>query len=214
MANRKLAVLHAKITPLEHFAINNKGHNQREMKTISMFADCSDAVADLLHRAEQRVQLRLNRVPPHYAQLPDGLILDKRVSPDAKLVYALLHKHAPIKNLNKLPVVHIAQQTLADEMGRTEETIRSLLRELISQGWVSKHRQGKMKPNRYVLYPRSRLSFQAYVAMEKVQIRIQRDQALAKRLRESLYPQSDHKDSCGHARSGSGKVTTSARGAY
>jgi len=121
-----------------------------------MFACPQDATDDLQRKAEQRAQLRLNRVPPHYAQLPDGLILAKRVSPDAKLVYALLHKHAPKKNLKRMPVVQVSQQTLADEMGRTEETIRSLMKQLLGEGWVGKYRQGKMKVNKYVLYPRSK----------------------------------------------------------
>jgi len=184
------------------------------MKTTTMFADRQDAARDLDHEAEQRALLRHQQVPPYYAQLPDVLIVSKRVSPDAKLVYALLHKHAPIKNLNRMPVVHVSQQTLADEMGRTEETIRSLLNQLVDEGWVVKYRQGKMMVNKYVLYPKSKRTFQAYVALERVQLRIQRDAALAKRLRESLYPQSNHKDFCGHTRSSNGKVTTSARGAY
>lgn len=172
---------------------------------------------DINLSAERRALLRHHQAPPYYAQLPDGLVSTKRVSPDAKVVYALLHKHAPIKNLNRMPVVEVSQELLADEMGRTEETIRSLIKQLVDEGWIGKYRQGKMKVNRYVLYPRSKRTWQAYVAMERVQIKIQRDDSLARRLRESLYPQTDHKESCDHSseqKISVSKVTTSARGAY
>jgi len=173
---------------------------------------CDPYDIDLL--AERRALLRHHKVPPYYAQLPDGLLLTKKVSPDAKVVYALLHKHARIKNLNRRPLVEISQELLATEMDRTEETIRNLLRELLDEGWIGKFRRGKKKVNRYSLYPRSERTWQAYLAIERVQIRIQRDQSLAKRLRESLYPQTDHKDSCGHPGLRDGKVTPRALGAY
>jgi DNA-binding Lrp family transcriptional regulator len=173
---------------------------------------------DIDQEAERRAGLRHNEFPSYFAQLPDALVTTKRVRPDAKVLYAILHKHAAIKNLNRYPVIKISQQTLADEMDRTEETVRSLIKELLDEGWIGKHRRGKMLVNEYVLYPRSKKTWQAYVAIEKVQIRIQRDEPLAKRLRESLYPLSDHKDSCGHPpkqESPRAKpVTTSARGAY
>lgn len=173
---------------------------------------------DIDQEAERRAGLRHNQFPPYYAQLPDALVVTKLVSPEAKVLYAVLHKHAAIKNLNRYPVVKISQEMLADEMDRTEETVRSLIKELINEGWIGKHRQGKMQVNQYVLYPRSKKTWQAFVAIEKVQIRIQRDQALAKRLRASLYPLSDHKDSCGHPPNQEAPpakpVTTSALGAY
>jgi predicted transcriptional regulator len=173
---------------------------------------CDPYDIDLL--AERRARLRHHKVPPYYAQLPDGLLLTKKVSPDAKVVYALLHKHARIKNLNRMPVVEISQELLATEMDRTEETIRTLLRELLDEGWIGKFRRGKKKVNRYSLYPRSERTWQAYLAIERVQIRLQRDQSLAMRLRESLYPQTDHKDSCGQSDPRDGKVIPRALGAY
>jgi hypothetical protein len=169
---------------------------------------------DIDQQAEWRAGHRHNQFPPYYAQMPDALLTTKRVGPEAKVLYAILHKHAAIKNLNRYPAVKVSQETLAYEMDLTEETIRSLIKELLEEGWIGKYRQGKMLVNQYVLYPRSKKTWQAYVAIERVQIRIQRDPNLAKRLRESLYPLSDHKDSCGHPYPSAQQVTTSGRGAY
>jgi len=169
---------------------------------------------DLDREAERRARLRMNRFPPYFAQLPDALIADKQVSPDAKVIYALMHKHAPVKNLNRNPVVEISQETLADKIGRTEVTVRSLIKQLLDAGWIGKHRQGKMKVNRYVLYPRSKRTWEAHVARERVQLKIQRDQGLAKRLREGLYPISDHKILFGHRDSEEKRVTKSALRSY
>ncbi len=164
--------------------------------------------------SEWRACHRLSQFPPYFAQLPDALLTTKRVSPDAKLVYALIHKHAPIKNLNRNPVVQISQETLADELGRTEVTIRTLINQLLEAGWIGKYRQGKMKVNRYVLYPMSRHTWAARIAMERVQLRISRDQCLAKRLRDSLYPISDQKNPYGHSNSAKERVTISPLLAY
>jgi biotin operon repressor len=169
---------------------------------------------DIDREAERRAGHRHNQFPPYYAQLPDALVTTKRVSPEAKVLYAVMHKHAAIKKLNRYPVVNVSQQTLADEMGRSEVTIRSLIKELIEEGWIAKHRQGKMLVNQYVLYPRSKKTWQAYVTIERVQIRIQRDGNLAKRLRESLYPLSDHKCAYGHPHPSAEQVTKSALMTY
>jgi predicted transcriptional regulator len=197
---------------IEDYLRKNKKKPPAEEPKANLGVHCDPYDIDLL--AERRALLRHHQVPPYYAQLPDGLLLTKKVSPDAKVVYALLHKHARIKNLNRRPVVEISQELLATEMDRTEETIRTLLRELLEEGWIGKFRRGKKKVNRYSLYPRSERTWQAYLAIERVQIRIQRDQSLAKRLRESLYPQTDHKDSCGHPHPSGDQVTTSALGPY
>jgi DNA-binding MarR family transcriptional regulator len=169
---------------------------------------------DLDREAERRAHLRLNQFPPYFAQLPDALLTTKRVNPEAKIVYALMHKHAAINHLNQSPVVGISQETLADELGRTGVTIRSLIQQLLDAGWIRKYRQGKMKVNRYVLYARSKRMWEAHVAMERVQVMINRNQGLAKRLRESLHPITDQKNPYGHRNPAKERVTKSSLWAY
>lgn len=162
----------------------------------------NQAEDDLNREAERRAGVRYNRLPAYYAQLPDKLITShqahNQVSSEAIRVYALLHKHAPIKNLNRHPKVEISQETLAEELNCSTMTVHTLINELVEKGWISKHRQGKMLVNKYVLYPMSKETWQTYVGMERVQVRIQRDSGLAKRLRESLHPISDQRNSLGH----------------
>jgi transposase len=84
-------------------------------------------------------------------------------------------------------VVEVSKETLAKGMGVSTEMIRIWLNVLIKTGWIQKLRQGKMKPNRYILYPVGGKTFQAIKAMKRVHLRINYDHKLIKRLRESLY---------------------------
>ncbi len=183
-------------------------------KTIEVERRQVGAGSDLEREAEQRARLRCSQFLPYFAQLPDALLRTKRVTPEAKVVFALMHMHAPIKGLNLNPVVEISQESLADEMGRTEVTIRTLIKQLVDEGWVGKYRQGRMKVNRYVLYPRSKRTWEAHIAMERVQLRISRDQGLAMRLRKSLYPITDQKNSYGHSNPAKTRVTKRVLRAY
>ena len=84
-------------------------------------------------------------------------------------------------------MVEIAKETLAKVMGVSEDRVRIWLNKLKEAGWIEKLRQGKMKPNMYVLYPMKKKTFQAIKAMKRVHLRINYDYELAKKLKKSLY---------------------------
>jgi DNA-binding transcriptional ArsR family regulator len=138
---------------------------------------------EALGMAQQHVQ----RHPPYYGQIPVELGRDEKISGQAKALYGVMHSYSPEKELKNNVVVEIAKETLAKVMGVGEDRVRIWLNELREAGWIEKLRQGKMKPNMYVLYPMKKRTFQAIKAMKRVHLRINYDHELAKRLRESLY---------------------------
>ena len=138
---------------------------------------------EALSMAQEHVQ----RHPPYYGQTPVELGKDPKICAQAKALYAVMHSYSPEKELKNNVVVEIARETLAKAMGISTEMIRIWLNELRETGWIEKLRQGKMKPNMYVLYPMKKKTFQAIKAMKRVHLRINYDYELAKKLKKSLY---------------------------
>ncbi len=137
--------------------------------------------------ALKMAQQHLQKHPPYYGQIPVELGKDSKISAQPKALYGVMHSYSPEKELKNNAVVEIAKETLAKDMGVSTEMIRIWLNMLIEAGWIEKLRQGKMKPNMYVLYPMKKKTFQAIKGMKRVHLRINYDYKLAKRLRESLY---------------------------
>jgi hypothetical protein len=143
---------------------------------------------EIEREAERLAVFQVQKYPPYYGQIPDELLKSKRVRPEAKALFGLLHKYCKgIKHLKSHPVAEVAKETLADDFGVSEDRIRIWLNELEEEGWIRVIRRGKMLVNRYVLYPRSKKTFEAWVAMNRVHLKINQDYELAKRLKESLY---------------------------
>lgn len=138
---------------------------------------------EALSMAQQHVQFH----PPYYGQIPVELGKDPKIIGQAKALYGVMHSYSPEKELKNNVVVVIAKETLAKVMGVGENRVRIWLNELREAGWIEKLRQGKMKPNMYVLYPMKKQTFQAIKAIKRVHLMINYDHKLAKRLRESLY---------------------------
>jgi hypothetical protein len=141
---------------------------------------------EIEREAERLAVFQVQKFPPYFGQVPDELLTSKRVCPGAKALYGLLHKYAPEKHLKDHPLAEVAQETLADDFGVIKETIQLWLKELTKEGWIEPIHRGKKLVNQYVLYPMSKKTFEAWVAMKRVQLKINRDCDLAKRLRESL----------------------------
>lgn len=125
--------------------------------------------------------------PPYYAQIPVELGKSPKIPAQPKALYGLMHSYSPEKELKENPVVEIAKETLAKNMGVSTEMIRIWLNMLIETGWIQKLRQGKMQPNKYILYPVGGKTFEAIRAMKRAHLKINYDPKLAKRLRKSLY---------------------------
>jgi hypothetical protein len=138
-------------------------------------------------KALRMAKVHINHVPPYFGQLPDKLTKDPEITPTAKIIYGLMHTYAPVKPLNDNVVVEISFETMMKHIGASLPTVRKGVEQLLEKGWIAKIRQGKMRPNKYRLYPVKGSTFQAILSMKRVQLRIQYDYNLIRKLRQSLY---------------------------
>ena len=81
-----------------------------------------------------------------FTPLPNQVLLDARLSRDARLLYALLQHHA--RGDGRCFPSHA---TLAEELGGGETALRAYLRELIDAGLVGQRRRGQGRTNMYIL---------------------------------------------------------------
>lgn len=124
--------------------------------------------------------------PPFYGQTPTELLRSKRIRPQAKALFALLHSYSQDKQLANFPKVRIAKATLAKDLDVSEEMIRIWINMLKEEGWIESKRQGYKSPNLYTLYPRSRKTWLKYVAMKRVHLMVNYDGSLIDRLNKSI----------------------------
>ncbi len=144
--------------------------------------------------AEYMAKMKMNKVPPFYAQIPKGLILDQSVNPTGKLVFCLLHLYAKEKELNRFPKVTIGIAKIASSLNRSEESIRKGLRSLEQAEWIKRVRHGVKLPNEYVLYGVNKKDWEVWVKPMRAHLRISYDLERANKLRESLRRNGN--DSC------------------
>ena len=82
-----------------------------------------------------------------FTQVPNVILTDKTLSVGAKLAYAMLLKYAWSKD-----ACFPGQQTLADDMGAGERSIRTYLKELEDVGFLEVKQRGLGKTNLYRLF--------------------------------------------------------------
>jgi biotin operon repressor len=75
-----------------------------------------------------------------FTMVPNHLLVSNRISPGAKLAYAMLLKCFP------------GQETLAREMGVTRQSVNTYLEELQHQKFIEIKRRGQGLTNLYVLF--------------------------------------------------------------
>jgi DNA-binding MarR family transcriptional regulator len=130
------------------------------------------------------------RKPFYYSSLPDQLVKSPKISPGAKIVYALMHAYCPRKKVRtENAVVEIALKTLAGHAGVTEKSAQKYVRELVKAGWITRVRGGNQgHSSRYRLWPVSTAEFEGRLAHARVMEKLKRDHGLGRRLTASLYP--------------------------
>ena len=121
-----------------------------------------------------------------YAKIPDALRKSPYFTLAAKNIYTCLHGYSREKDLKKPMKAQVSAGTIADELNITTTTIFGGLRELKKSGWITIERQGRMKANIYYLYGESLHTLETKKRMENIRLRVQRDQALARKLRGNL----------------------------
>ncbi len=85
-----------------------------------------------------------------FTMVPNHVLVSDRVSPGAKLTYAMLLKYAWQDDS-----CYPGQETLAKDMGVTDRSIRTYLQELQAAEFINIKQQGQGQPNLYVLYMRA-----------------------------------------------------------
>ncbi len=81
-----------------------------------------------------------------FTQVPNIILEHKKLTPGAKLTYAMLLRYAWEKN-RCFP----GQQTLATEMGVVKKSVIKYLKELSKSGYLESKRRGQGKTNIYIL---------------------------------------------------------------
>ena len=82
-----------------------------------------------------------------FTMVPNHLLVSDRISPGAKLAYAMLLKYVWEKDY-----CFPGQETLAREMGVTRQSVNTYLKELQHQKFIEIKRRGQGLTNLYVLY--------------------------------------------------------------
>ena len=86
-----------------------------------------------------------------YTQVPNHVLVSDRVSPGAKLAYAMLLKYVWEKDY-----CFPGQERLAKDMGVTRQSANAYLQELQRQKFVDIKRRGQGRTNLYVLNMKAR----------------------------------------------------------
>ena len=79
--------------------------------------------------------------------VPNFILESKEISVGAKLIYAMLLKYA-----RELEECFPGQKRLADDMGSSERSVRTWLKELETAGLVSIKQRGQGRPNLYTVH--------------------------------------------------------------
>lgn len=102
--------------------------------------------------------MRENKVPvfamgPFFAQIPVELLKDKKVSPQAKVLYGLYHSFAPQKVLDQYPNTFVGQGKIASDcLGCKRPYVAKLTRELADTGWATVIPRGQGHTNIIILH--------------------------------------------------------------
>ena len=81
-----------------------------------------------------------------FTQVPNHILENEKLSPGAKLIYAMLLKYAWHNNF-----CFPGQDRLAKDMGTSRQTANKNIKELAEQNFITVKRQGQGRPNIYTL---------------------------------------------------------------
>src|SRR6056297_2081630 len=87
-----------------------------------------------------------------FTQVPNAILKSKKISPAAKLTYAMLLSYA-WQNDYCFP----GQTRLVSDIGVTDRSVRTYLKELEEKGLLTIKQQGQGKPNMYYLDLKAKL---------------------------------------------------------
>ena len=82
-----------------------------------------------------------------FTMVPNHVLISKKISPGAKLAYAML-----LKYLHYNDHVFPGQARLAEEMGVSKRSVVNFIKELSEAKFVSVNRRGQGRSNEYTLH--------------------------------------------------------------
>ena len=127
-----------------------RGHllTTRPNSETGRYNQSMDHIGDALRKTEQNIRLRNADAASAggFTQVPNFLLDSNRVSPGAKLAYALLLRYAWQNDY-----CYPSQQRLAADMGVTPRSLITYLQELQKVDWIKVERRGQGKSNVYEL---------------------------------------------------------------
>jgi hypothetical protein len=104
-------------------------------------------IGELLKERQNIILKGFDPVSAHgFTQVPNVVLRDKRLSANAKVVYAQLLSYAWSNDL-----CYPGQVRMADDLGSTKSTVNRAVIELEQAGWVEIERRGQGKTNLYLL---------------------------------------------------------------
>ncbi len=131
--------------PLQKFYVNQCGVNNPYPCLMSQ--DDFVNLKDILQQKKNIILEGADLVSRKgFTMVPNHVLESKKVSPGAKLVYAMLLKYAWQKD-SCFP----GQERLAKDMGVTDRSVRTYIQELTKCDFLSVKRRGQGKPNLYIL---------------------------------------------------------------
>lgn len=93
----------------------------------------------------------------HFAQIPDKLIRNHRISRTSRLLYGIYHTHSEKKDFRKeIPKTCPYQRTIAKELGFSISTVKRCNRELEIYGWITVENRG-WRANLITLHSKPRI---------------------------------------------------------
>jgi len=141
---------------------------------------------EIEHKAEQDASRQVRGIRPFYAQVPTALLRSSRLKPQAKALYALIHSYCKQKDLQNHPTATISIKTMEKDFNLSDVSIRIHLNSLKKEGWIDWKRQGRMRPNKYSLFPSSKRDWEAIVAMKRVEVILRENKELEQKLKKSI----------------------------
>lgn len=146
------------------WAGNGESHNEivtgGTMNPIPGMGQKSKAEALYLEKREwneeepnTRHQTAVFTTAPLFAQVPVLLLLDPKIQPQPKTLYAVYHSFCVTKQLDENPITFVSQRRIGIEyLGFTQQAISRWTKILEKEGWLSIIRQGQGRSNIIILH--------------------------------------------------------------
>jgi biotin operon repressor len=93
-----------------------------------------------------------SKMPP-FGAIPQDLLLDPTISPQAKALYGIFHVYCSMKKIGNGSFTFVSQARIAMEnLGKSQQYVCTLTKELRDAGWMTVIRRGQGRSNVNILH--------------------------------------------------------------